>query len=103
MPFVLFVLLVANRITKGLPGEKGVKGILGPPGHDGPFGMKGGKLISHYSTCFTVVCSEFLPVNLQVHPYKPWRFIKPFNILSQVQISVPTKRLDWKEYKNKLI
>lgn len=40
---LLLVLLVANRITKGLPGAKGMRGAPGHMGHDGVYGRKGGK------------------------------------------------------------
>lgn len=52
----LLVLLVANRITKGLPGLKGMRGIPGPMGHDGLFGMKGGKLSVIHDLIVNIEC-----------------------------------------------
>lgn len=52
----LLVLLVANKITKGLPGPKGMKGIPGPMGHDGLFGMKGGELSVIHDLIVNIEC-----------------------------------------------
>ena len=42
---LVLVLIAANRITNAPPGMKGVLGRPGHTGHDGTYGMKGGKLI----------------------------------------------------------
>lgn len=45
MNLLVLYCIVATRITKGLPGVKGMRGIPGPIGHDGVFGTDGGKVL----------------------------------------------------------
>lgn len=53
--FCCCVFLEANRITKGLPGMKGVRGGPGHLGYDGTYGMKGGKLHVIHKLIFTTL------------------------------------------------